>query len=258
MGFFKHLSLASLLLSMFVTGCGEDNQKTQAKDQNTLVVLTSADNPPFEFVQTAEGTNEIAGFDVDLMKAVSEVLGVRIEFKDMDFGSLIPAIQAGRGDLAMSAINVTPEREKVVAFSETYFIARVGVVTLKGKGIARDSEFKDKKVGVQMGSVFEHLMREIASKDPSIQLVSLNRLGELVQEIKAERLDAVVMDELVAKSFATLNDGLEFNPLEGHDAPYAIAFPKDSPWVGKVNEALRKLKANGKVNELINKWFSHN
>ncbi|MFN7710080.1 MAG: transporter substrate-binding domain-containing protein [Holosporales bacterium] len=254
----KHLSIASLVLSLFVTGCGEGEKKADADQTQKLVALTSADNPPFELIQTANGASEIVGFDIDLMKAVGEVLGVEIEFQDMDFGSLIPALQSGRGDLAMSAISMTPEREKVVRFSETYFIARIGVVTVKGKGIARDAEFKNKKVGVQMGTTFESLMREIVAKDETIELISLNRLGELVQEIKSGRLDAVVMDELAAKSFADLNPGLEFNTLEGHDAPYAIAFPKDSPWVDKVNEALRKLKADGKIDVLVQKWFSHN
>ena len=94
------LALMTLLIVSVLAACGagDDEDKTtgsssEGGEKKTLVVGTSADYAPFEFVDTAK-SDEIIGFDIDLIKIIGEKLGYEIKVENMDFNSLITALQA--------------------------------------------------------------------------------------------------------------------------------------------------------------------
>ncbi|AIL12994.1 hypothetical protein IM40_04925 [Candidatus Paracaedimonas acanthamoebae] len=249
--FFSHLLTLSAAL-FYLTAC--KNEATSTPKKEILRLATSADNPPFEFHQTT--TNQITGFDIELAHALADVLDVDLEIQDMDFASIIPALLSGRADFAMATISITEERQKNVSFSEDYYIAQPASVSLKNRSFSQPRDFEGTNIGVQLGTSFEQMMKKMTQEIKSIHLIPLNKLGELIQEVKSGRIDAAVIDISPAKAYVENNKDLETNIIEGYKESYAIAFPKDSPWTEKFNHALKKLNTSGKLTELTSKWFS--
>jgi arginine/lysine/histidine transporter system substrate-binding protein len=176
---------------------------------DVLTMATSADYPPYEFVETAGGAEEIVGFDVDIARHIAEELGYELEITNIDFNGLIPALQAGRADFVMAGMTPTEERKQNVDFSEIYYDAKQTIVFQSGSGIASPADLEGKIVGVQLGSIQEELANKLVEETPSIQLSPLNRINEIVQELKSGRIDAAIIEDTVAEGFLANNPDLE-------------------------------------------------
>ncbi|MBE9108333.1 transporter substrate-binding domain-containing protein [Nodosilinea sp. LEGE 07298] len=221
-----------------------------------LTMATSADYPPYEFVETAGGTEEIVGFDVDIARHIATELGYDLEITNIDFNGLIPALQAGRADFVMAGMTPTEERQQNVDFSDIYYTAQQTIVSPSGSGITSPADLEDKTVGVQLGSIQEGLAQDLATETPGMELSPLNRINEIVQELKSGRIDAAIIEDTVAKGFLENNPDLEavVIPEEG-PVGSAIAFPKDSERVDDFNQVLAEMESSGLMEELIVKWF---
>lgn len=220
-----------------------------------LVMVTSADYPPYEFRDTAKGKGEIIGFDVDIAKYIAKELGFELEIRDTDFSGIIPALQSRRADFAMAGMTPTPERRKNVDFSEIYYEAKNTIIAQKGSNLTKAPDLAGKKVGVQLGS----LQEKAAKKFKGVNLVPLNRIGEIIQEVKSGRIQAAIIEDTIAKGFVANNPDLEFHTLANtEEAGSAIAFPKGSNLVGDFNRVLKQLQNSGEMKNLINKWFGNN
>lgn len=236
------------LMGVLCVGCGG------GKDDNVLVMGCSADYPPFEFRK--DGV--IVGSDIDLAKAICEKLGYGLEVKDMDFSGLIAALNSGGIDFAMSGMAVTDERKKRVDFSHMYYEPKFAVLYRKeGDVIDKANKMKGKKIGVQLGTTMEIFVKAKDRELGGIEIKSLNRNPELIQELKTGRIDGVVIEESQVAHFAKANSDLTysvFDDLVGEG--YAIAFPKDSELKEKFNKVLNEMKANGELNDILNKWLN--
>ena len=103
-------------------GENPDNQPYQPKDvarNGVLVMATNADFPPYE----DEVNGEIVGFDVDMANAICDILGMELKITDMDFSSIITAIGFEEADIGVAGISITPEREEVVDFTQSYALS---------------------------------------------------------------------------------------------------------------------------------------
>ncbi len=219
-----------------------------------LVMITSADYPPYEFRETATGKDEIIGFDVDIAKHIAKELGYELEIKDTDYNGIITALQAGRADFAMAGMSPSPERKKNVDFSDIYYEGRGTIVVKKGSNLKKPEDLVDQKVGVQLGSTYE----KTAQKIKDVKLVSLNKSAEIIQEIKTNRIQAGIFSDTVAKGFIANNPDLEFYTLpKSVEEGSAIAFPKGSQRVDDFNRVLRKMKESGELARLEKKWFEN-
>lgn len=222
-----------------------------------LTMVTSADYPPYEFRKTGGGAGgEIVGFDVDIAKYITKELGYELEIKDTDFSGIIPALQSGRADFAMAGMTPTPERQKNVDFSDIYYEAKNTIVTKKGANLTKLEGLSGKRVGVQLGSTQEKFAKE---KVKGAKIVALNKTGDLIQEIKANRIEGAIIEDTIAKGFIANNPSLEFNtiPSSAEEAGSAIAFPKGSPLVQPFNKVLQQMKANGEIDARVKKWFEN-
>src|SRR6478672_6270937 len=225
-----------------------------AENKSKLVLVTSADYPPYEFRETATG-NEIIGFDIDIAKYITKELGYQLEIKDTDFSGLIPALQSRRADFVMAGMTPTEERKKNVDFSDIYYEAKNTIVAKKGSNLIKPEDLTGKRVGVQLGTIQE----KEAKKFKGITLVALNKTGELILEIKSNRIDAAILEDTIAKGFVASNPDLEFNTITNTQAAgSAIAFPKGSPLVADFNRVLQQIKTSGELEKLVNKWFGNN
>ncbi len=227
----------------------------QGNARQKLVMVTSADYPPYEFRDTASGKGDIIGFDVDIAKYITNQLGYDLEIKDTDFSGIIPALQSGRADFAMAGMTPTEERKKNVDFSDIYYEAKNTIVTRKGSNLKTPEDLAGKKVGVQLGSTQEKTAKEFKN----VQLVALNKTGDLVQEVKARRIDAAVIEDTIARGFIANNPDLQFTtiPSKPEEAGSAIAFPKNSRLVNDFNRVLAEMKQSGEIERLIKKWFEN-
>ncbi|WP_043932848.1 transporter substrate-binding domain-containing protein [Bacillus sp. EB01] len=251
------LFLAMALVISIIAACGSSEDNTNgggAEEKKTLTMATSADYPPFEYIDTKK-SDEIIGFDVDLAKALGEKLGYEIEVKDMDFNSLVQALKSGQADLVLAGMTPTEKRKKNVDFSDIYYTASHLIVT-KDSSITKLEDLEGKTVGVQLGSIQSDKAKEL-QKEVDFKIEDRNRIPDLIQEIKSGRFDAAIIEDTVAKGFIENEEGfsgftISENPEE---AGSAIAFAKDSELTDKFNAELKKMKENGELDKLVVKWF---
>ncbi|MGF1575204.1 MAG: transporter substrate-binding domain-containing protein [Cyanophyceae cyanobacterium] len=222
----------------------------------TLTMGTSPDYPPYEFYDTSTGQELIVGFDIDIANRIAEELGFELRVSGMDFSGLIPALQANRVDFVMAGMTPTEERLVNADFSDIYFEAQNTIVSLVDSGLTDVAALAGKRLGVQLGSIQEGDAQALAEEDPSIEVVSLNKIGEIVQEIKSRRIDAAIIEDTVAAGFTASNPDLEFSviPSDGPSGS-AVAFPKGSDLVEDFNRVLAEMQASGEIEELVVKWF---
>ncbi len=260
-GWLFTISLVAVLVMNLITGYGRTDKavaQSSGGDQQTLTMYTSADYPPYEFRDTATGSNEIIGFDVDIAKNIAEELGFKLEIKDTDFNGLIPALQAKRADFVMAGMTPTAERQKSVDFSDIYYEARNTIVAQKGSNLTKPEDLAGKQLGVQLGSIQEKEAGKIAEKVQGVTLKPLNKTSEIIQEIKANRIDAAIIEDTIAKGFVASNPDLEFNTIpNAEEAGSAIAFPKGSDQVDDFNRVLQQMKESGELEGLVKKWFEN-
>lgn len=121
-------TVAVALTTVSLTAACGGGQTSGEADSKVLTMATSADYPPYEFVKTEAGTEEIVGFDVDIARHIAEELGYELQITNMDFNGLIPALQAGRADIVMAGMTPTEERKQNAAFSDIYYDAKQVIV----------------------------------------------------------------------------------------------------------------------------------
>ncbi|NET09031.1 MAG: transporter substrate-binding domain-containing protein [Symploca sp. SIO2B6] len=253
-------SLSTVLTIGMATACTTTSPEvegaTPTEESKVLVMATSADYPPYEFYDTAAGTGEPIGFDIDLAKALTEKLGYTLEIEDMDFGGIIPALQAERVDFAMSGMTPTEERKQSVDFSRIYYDAQNTIVSQKDSGFTSYDTLAGKTVGVQLGSIQEGEAKEKAETIEGMAIEPRNKISELIQEIKAGRLDAAIIEDTVAKGYIQNNPDLEFATIASDgESGSAIAFPKGSPLTEEFDQALGELIESGELDAMVTTWF---
>ena len=230
---------------------------TSSSGKKVLNMVTSPDYPPYEFYDTASGQRKIVGFDVDIATKIAGELGYELKINESDFNGLVPALQAKRADFVMAGMTPTPERQKNIDFSTIYYDAKNTIVAPKGSNLKTTKELAGRTVGVQLGSIQEGDAKKIAEKVPGMKVKQLNKVPDIIQEIKSKRIDAAIVEDTVAKGFTESNPDLAFNviPSEGPSGS-AVAFPKGSALVADFNKALEKMKASGELKTLAAKWFA--
>lgn len=218
----------------------------------TLVMGTSPDYAPYEDTDAKNG-GEIVGLDVDIAKSITEKLGCKLRISGMDFNGLIAALQSGRVDFVMSGMSVTDERKQSVDFSDMYYAARNTIVSKKDAAFASMGQLKGKRVGVQLGSTQETAVAGLNG----VAVKKLNRITDLIQEIKSNRIDAAIVEDAVALDAVASNPDLTMTMLPNEDESqgYAIAFPKGSNLPTAFNEQLHEMEASGEKQQIVDKWF---
>lgn len=250
--------IAGLFMVIGLAACGSSNEDAKSGNEKageTLVMGTSADYPPFEYIDSAQG-EEIIGFDVDIANYIAKELGYNVEIKDMDFSGLITALSSERVDFVLAGMTPTDERKENVDFSDIYYSANHMILSSKDNEMVKPEDLDGAKVGVQLGSIQEDKANELKDSGIDMEIITLNRIPELIQELKSGRYDAIIIEDTVAKGYLESNDDLSGENLPNtEEAGSAVAFPKDSELTKEFNEVIKEMKDNGKMDELIEKWF---
>ncbi len=230
-------------LSIFMSSCSENS------DKDTWIVATSADNPPYEHMKDGE----IEGFDIDLMVAIGQHLGKNIEFKNMEFHGLLAALATKNVDMVIAGMSITPERIARVDFSAPYTEARIAILFRRSDSYKEPADLKGKMVGAQLGTLWSLIAHDI-SITHSFRTKALASNLMLVEELKTERVDAVILEESQAEKFSQINPQLSSFRLSQYGSSFAIALPKGSPEKKNIDHTIKSLRSNGTINALTKKW----
>ncbi len=243
-------ALGIVTVTAMLAGCGGDKPKDGAKEK-VLVVGTEATFPPFEFAK--DGSKDIQGFDVDLVNAVAKRIGYKVEWKNMGFDALIPALQSKQIDAIAAGMSVTEERAKAVEFTTPYYETSIYAIHLKGDGIKDAKDLEGKTIDAQIGNTGADLARKV----PGATVKELNLVPDVLADIKAGNAQAAFIDRPVAAYYAKLDGGaFDMFPVEDRGEPIAMAFHKENKeLVQKVNKALADMKADGEYKKIYEKWF---
>lgn len=236
------LVLALAMLLCFA-GCG-------AEKNDKLVMGTNAAFPPYEFV---DDNNNIVGIDAEIAAAVAEKLGKELEIKDMEFDSLLTAVQSGAIDFALAGMTVSDERKLTVDFSDTYATGVQVVIVPEGSAIKTVDDLEGKTIGVQAGTTGDIYCTDDFGQE-NVKQYSNGALA--VAALKNSQVDCVVIDNEPAKNFVKSNEGLVILETEYAVEDYAAAISKDNKELQEdFNKALAELKAEGKIDEIIAKYI---
>lgn len=164
----------------------------RAADPGTLRIGTEGSYPPFEY---RDASGALKGFDIDAGNMLCAEMKVQCIWLPQDFDGLIPALKAGKIDLIISSLSMTPDRAKVVDFTKPYYLSPSQLVALKSSGITDDpATLKGKVVGVQSGTIHQSYMEQ---KLPDISDKVYNTIQEAELDLEAGRIDALLADKLV-------------------------------------------------------------
>lgn len=251
------------IMTMGFVGCGASNNKSASETKDLLetiqekgkvVVGMSADYAPYEFHYIDENDKDvIGGFDVDIANEIADALGVELVIQEMDFDALVAALPAGKIDLVISGMNPTEERAKVVDFSDIYYNSQHGIL-VRAEDVDKYKTFADLegvKVGAQLGSTQEQIAR---NEIPNADLQLLNNVNNLILELKAGKVDAVIMEKPVAEMAVKSNPELAVGtPIyEDKTGGNAVGMAKNNPeLLAKINEVIKELNDTGKMDEYI-------
>ena len=252
---------AAMLVSMF-TACGNsgsaDNGNSQAAGQSSaaqapaagseLKFGTNAEFPPFEFV-TANGViGQYDGIDMAIAKQIAEENGKTAVIENMEFDSLLVALQNGQIDAVIAGMTVTDERKESVDFSTPYYTATQVMIVKEDSDIAKASDIADKKICVIQGYTGQTCMDEMG-----YPYEAFKKGTEAIMELVNGKCDVVVIDSATAAKYVSDNAGLKIvedsTAFEGEE--YAIAVQKgNTELLNMINAAIEKKLADGTISAL--------
>lgn len=262
--------LASVLICSAV-GCGstakkgsEEGSPTKAeatdklsaiKKSGKLVLGTSADYPPYEFHKLIDGKDQIVGFDITIAQEIAKKLGVELEIKDIAFKGLTEAVKTDKVDIVLAGMVPDEKRKKEVDFSDVYYVAKQAVIVRtedKGK-YSSVKDFAGKKVGVQLGTIQEGLAKDHMT---GAEIKSLDKITELVMELKTKKVDALVVEYPVATSYAEKNSDMFVTDMKFDDAYQekgsAAAMKKgNEEFVKAVNDIIKEIVASKQIDKYV-------
>ncbi|WP_163470234.1 basic amino acid ABC transporter substrate-binding protein [Fusobacterium sp. IOR10] len=224
---------------------------TFAKGQDKLIVGTDATEfQPFEYMENGE----ITGFDIELIKEIGKVLGKEVEFKNISFSGLLPALQVGKLDAVIAGLTVTDERKKYINFSESYYTSKQLIIVNKNNNKIKSlDDLEGYKVGVVLGCTGDLLGTEMKDK---IKLNRYNTTSQCIIALNHNKIDAIILDSEPAKNFVKHNEKLKLINNNAAKEEYAIAIrKKDKELLKDINYGLNTLKENGVYKKLSEKYF---
>lgn len=256
--------------ALALTGCGNSDAPAdsagsadasgsdtmQLVTDGTLTIGTSAEYEPFEYMEDGE----YKGFDLELAQAIANDLGLELKIENVDFDTIVPGVASGtKYDMGIAAITATPEREKEVGFTDSYYMDDQAIVTMADNTEITGDNYADAlnaegvKIAVQSGSTAEAFAKE---NFPNAELVPFKNATDCFAAVQSSQANALVTNrsvaaQLVATSFS--NEQVIKQISTGEE--YAIAVNKDNTaLLDALNDSIAKLTEDGTVDELMTKY----
>ena len=251
--------LAALATGMLAIGCGDDDESTTSDDaaggdleliqEGTLTVGTDTPYPPFEIGQPPN----ISGFDIDLLNAIAEEMGVTAEYTDTSFDTIFGDVQSGKFDVAAAASTITPGRERAVDFSDPYYETQQALVVLPDSDIASVEDLSGAIVGAQDGTTGETYGND---ETDASEVRGYPEGPDALAALKTGQIEAVIIDQPVAEDAIEKQGGFEIAEEIPTGEFYGFAVGPDSPnLLAAINDALATVVENGTYEEIYGEYF---
>lgn len=226
------LLVMSILL---LTGCKSDDNK--------LILATEAGFAPYEYYQDGE----IVGVDIDIAREIAASLGKELVIKDVSFDFIINEIKSGKSDIGAAGMSITKERLEEVDFSVEYAVSNQVVIVLMDSKITSIDQISNQRIAVQLGTVADSYVNE-NYKDATV--IRQKKYLSMVEDLKAGKVDLIIMDLLPASEIVKSNDGLKILDEYLFTDKYGMAIKKgNKELLDKVNDVLTRLMSEGKIEE---------
>ena len=252
------LLVIAMISAMCLASCGKSDD-TSSDEAVVYKVVTEATFAPFEF--TEDGNDEIVGFDVDMMNAIAEDQGFEIEFVNIEFDALIPALESGEGDIIAAGMNkLAGDRAEKADFGDTYFESDLMLLVKADSDIEGiDAVTSDMKLASQIGTTGGDYVQALEEDGTIAKGVVLNQWTDCYMQLQNGDVQGVVVDKPVGEAYLNKNaDKAKFaGESFGDHEEFAFAVKKgNTELFEKINTGLANIKENGTYDELVAKWFS--
>jgi polar amino acid transport system substrate-binding protein len=219
------------------------------------VVGTDAAYAPFES-QNEKG--EIVGFTIDVVNAAAAKAGVQVKFVNTPWEGIFNALGQGDRDMIASSVTITDERKQTMDFTNPYFDAVQLIAVKENSKLAKFADLKKAKVGVQTGTTGDEAVTKLLGKT-STNIKRFESTPLALKELEAGGVDAVVADNGVVIHYVANNPGGKFKTVSDKEfvpEQYGFAVKKgNAELVGKMNEGIAAIKADGSYNTIFKKYF---
>lgn len=234
--------LAALMVVAAFAACGE-----KAADDNVLTMATNAEFPPFEYLENGE----MVGAEIDMAYLLAEKLGMELEISNIDFDAALTGAATGKYDMSLSGITASEERKKNMNFTIPYYEASQAIIVMADSELAVAADLDGKTLSCQEGTTGELFILE-----GNYKVQSYKTGAEAISALTAGKVDAVVIDDAVARALSASQNGATKVLDEAlTKEEYAIALKKgNDELTEKLNAAIEELKAEGKLAEIFAKY----
>lgn len=233
-----------------------DDSWTRIQEQGYFVVGLDDAFPPMGF---RDENNEIVGFDIDLAKAAAAYLGVEVQFKPVEWSTVILSLTGGDIDCIWNGMSVTEERLESIDVTDSYVNSSQIIVTLADSGLATKADLAGKIVGTQMASSsIDALAGDTATRDSFGELREYATFTEAMMDLENGRVDAIVIDSIAFYGDFNVQNPTAYAVMDENfgEEEMAIGVRKaDDAFTDKLNEAMQALKDNGTAAEISVNWF---
>ncbi len=254
------LLMLSLTAGVLLSGCGNNDsapaaQSAAAPAMPTKIVIGLDDNfPPMGF---RNEKNELVGFDISMAQEATRRMGIKAEFKPIDWSAKEAELNGKRVDMLWNGLTITEERKKNIAFTSPYMENHQIIVVPKSSTIKTKAELAAKVIGIQDGSS----AIDAVQRDPiAASFKELKKFGDNVtalMDLSTGRLDAVVLDEVVGRYYTAKRPD-DYAVLEDNfgTEEYGVGLRKDdSELLAGLQKALDEMKADGSAARISTEWF---
>lgn len=231
----------------------EEENNEEVTEPEYIVMATNAFFKPYEYY---EG-DKIIGIDAEIAEKIAEKLGKTLKIEDMEFSSIITAVQEGSVDFGMAGMTVTEERLESVNFSSSYANGIQSIIVKEDSAITSvDSLYEEGaayKVGVQLGTTGDTYSSDDFGAERVIQYSTGN---EAVLALAGGSVDCVIIDNEPAKALVAENEGLKILDTSYADEDYAICVAKENTeLLEQINAAIDELTADGTIDAIVSKYI---
>lgn len=250
--------LLALLMIASLAACGKKaNNNNNSNESKTLIMGTSADYAPFEFMYKGkDGTMQYGGIDVSVGQYIADSMGKELKVENMSFDYLLPSLVKGDFDIVIAAMEADGERLKSADFSDPYYTDLPPAILVKASDAASYktlADFSGKSVAAQTGTT----KLDIVNKQlTGANAVPLALVTDMVNELVNGKVDAILVDGAVAKQYAETNKDLVIADASselGAAQPYCVAVAKGDPkgLLPAINAAIAKMNEENKLESFI-------
>ncbi|RNB57771.1 basic amino acid ABC transporter substrate-binding protein [Brevibacillus gelatini] len=247
--------VVSCLTAISLVGCG--SQETGGSTNDTLIFAVAPDGGAFS---SRDSSGKLTGFDIELVESIAAKENLKVEWKEMKFNGIIPALQAKQVDGAAASITIREDRKAVTNFTDPYFDSGLVMVVKKDSPISSIDDLKDKTIVAKQGTSGLEKANELA-KEKGAKVKILEDEATLYMDVEAGGSDVLINDfPFVAnkiKSGTAANLKIVGDKLTGEEYGIAIAKGKED-LLEKFNKHLKEMKENGEYQKLYDKYFGSN